>query len=340
MSHLLALKNRIKSVHATHTMTSAMKLVSLARLKRQQTLFYQTTAYCWEMNRMMRRLTRYITQHKEMHLPLEIAGHSTEHHYILGVITSDEGFSSSALNNVIKKTKQVIEYLQANQKKVSLFCLGTKGSEILKKTFPDIPLHTFKKKEFSNQNIYEMGERFACDLMEQFDNQTFDVCLLIYNHFDSLIHQQATIEQVIPVHFFTHQNPWDFLLEKESVYKKENKLGQSHLTLKNTLFLKVLKDSVAPLAPLTPEDLGVGIRSLDLYDYEPSAPELLNTQLPAYLSAFLTRILIESSISDNASRLLEMDNATKNAEEILTQLKTQYRHIRQEKITDEIIGKR
>ena len=315
-----------------------MKIVALTRLRKQQELFNQTTSYIWEMNRMIRRLTRFVAQTEPENMPVEIRGHATEHHYLVAVLTADEGFSATALHAVMEKTKQLVAYLQEHQKKISLFCIGAKGADFLKKTFPQLPLHTLKKQPFSQTNVYATGERFACGLIENFWEKNFDTCLLVYNHFDNFIQQHPTIEQVLPIHLFAHENPWDFLIQKETPYTKKDVLGQSKIALKKSLFLQVMGASLTPLTPLQPQELGPGPRPLDAYDYEPSALEILKDQLPAYLGAYLTRVLIESAISDNAARLLSMDNATKNAEEILDHLNLQYRRTRQDDITTQIIG--
>ena len=129
----------------------------------------------------------------------------------------------------------------------------------------------------------------------------------------------------------------DFLIQKETPYTKKDVLGQSKIALKKSLFLQVMGASLTPLTPLQPQELGPGPRPLDAYDYEPSALEMLKDQLPAYLGAYLTRVLIESAISDNAARLLSMDNATKNAEEMAKNLSIMYNKARQYNITQEIL---
>ena len=59
--------------------------------------------------------------------------------------------------------------------------------------------------------------------------------------------------------------------------------------------------------------------------------------LPIYLTAYVHAILLESSVCDEAARLMAMDNATHNADEMLSDLMREYRHLRQDKITNQTI---
>ena len=83
-------------------------------------------------------------------------------------------------------------------------------------------------------------------------------------------------------------------------------------------------------------DLESGRRSPDAYDYEPTDIGLLESVLSQHLTAYIYRIMLESEVSDNAARLMAMDNATRNAEDMLEVLEQTYRRTRQAKITTDI----
>jgi F0F1-type ATP synthase gamma subunit len=89
--------------------------------------------------------------------------------------------------------------------------------------------------------------------------------------------------------------------------------------------------------------LGVPIAPLhyygepDKYDYDPSDLEILERVLPQYMVSYMCRVLLETEVADNAARLMAMDNATRNAGEMLKGLQKQYRRTRQSKITTDLI---
>ena len=73
-----------------------------------------------------------------------------------------------------------------------------------------------------------------------------------------------------------------------------------------------------------------------MYDYEPSDIGLLESVLPQYITAYVYRVLLEADVSDNAARLMAMDNATRNAGDMLDRLGQVYRRTRQTRITTDI----
>lgn len=348
MSSLKKIKDRIQSVRSTRQITASMKVVAVSRLKKKHNAFLKTIPFADEMNRVVRRLVRSIklrqdnlnwnNENKVIKLPRLINGHSKEKKFLVVILSSDDGLSGVSLLQVINHAKKLINYLQVNNKEIRIFFYGSKGDALLKKSFPDIPITAIKRK--NHVNPYLMAERLTAGVIEAFYANRFDVCLTVYNQFKSVVSQEPIVEQLIPDKLFLKDNPWDFLNQVEQTdYRQQNALGQQQIKLKKSAFLSALGgvDMLAPLkGSVFKTDLDSGRRSPDLYDYEPTDIGLLESVLSQHLTAYIYRIMLESEVSDNAARLMAMDNATRNAEDMLNVLEQTYRRTRQAKITTDI----
>ena len=348
MSSLKKIKDRIQSVRATRQITASMKVIAVSRLKKKHSAFLETIPFADEMNRVVRRLVRSIklrqenlnwnNENKVIKLPRLVDGNAEEKKFLVVVLSSDDGLSGTSLLQVIGHARKLIDYLIANGKEVRVFFYGSKGDSVLKKHYPDIPITAIKRK--NNVNPYLMAERLTAGVIEAFYSNKFDVCLTVYNQFKSVVSQIPVVEQLIPDKLFLKDNPWHFLNDiQQTDYRQQNALGQQQIKLKQSAFLSALggADMLAPLkGSVFKTDLESGRRSPDVYDYEPSDIGLLVSILSQHLTAYIYRIMLESDVSDNAARLMAMDNASRNAGDMLEELNQIYRRNRQTKITTDI----
>ncbi len=349
MSSLKKIADRMRSVRSTRQVTSSMKVVAVSRLKKKHRLFLDTEAYMQEMQRMIRRLIRHAAWRQEnlvwqeqkniLPLPTLLKGNGSNKRYLLAVITSDEGLSGGSIMQVIQKTEKVISYLTEQGKEVLLFCFGRRGGELLKRRYPHFPMTLLEGKAVQDATLYLDAERLALNLISAFNHNHFDVCLVIYNQFKSIVSQRPMIEQLIPNKLFTDDNPWQFLIDtSEADYIQKDALGSPKITLKKSEFLTALGgvDILSPYGQIDTALLHTGKRRPEVYDCAPSDIALLEAVLPQYVVAYAYRVLLEAEVSDNAARLMAMDNATRNASDILMSLQKSYRRTRQTKITTDI----
>ncbi len=349
MSSLKKIADRIKTIKSTYQVTSSMKVVAISRLRKLQTAFLKTTPYMAEMNRVIRRLIRSATKRQSdliwendptlLPLPKLLKGNGKNEKYVLVVITSDDGLSGSSNVQVVQKTQEVIKYLQKEKKDIWLLCFGTKGAEILKRFYPNMRILTVKRKVLSTGENYLDAERLSSDLTKAFYQNKFDVCLFIYNQFKSVVSQRPTIEQLIPGKMFSAENPWQFLIDTNDLdYISRDVLGQKKIALKQTSFLKAFGkgDLFSPLGALEATLDKPATREPEMYDYEDGDLAILERILPQYMTAYLNRVLLETEVADNAARLMAMDNATRNASDMLHDMQKIYRRTRQSKITTDI----
>ena len=345
MASLKNMKNRICSIQTTRQITSTMKVVSLAKVKKSYAHLTEATTYIDEMNRIVRRLIRAALwkqqQNAEDENPAKLSlspifiGNGFDERYVVVCVTSDDGLSGTSNMQVLHKTKEVVDYLLADNKEVTLICFGTRGAEILKRFYPNLPLHVMKRKAFSTTGVYFDGERLTLDLMTSFEAKRFDACIVVFNHFESMISQNPVIEQLIPNRLFSDTNPWQFLMDTNTdSYREKDALGRERLSVRHKSFLGHMKQKLkAPLVDVLAEELKRSIRPVTAYDYEPNTTDILEHIMPAYMIAYVNYILLESDVCDQAARLMAMDNATHNADEMLGTLTRIYQRTRQNKIT-------
>ncbi|MBR6675626.1 MAG: ATP synthase F1 subunit gamma [Alphaproteobacteria bacterium] len=351
MSSLKKISDRIKTISSTHQVTASMKVVAVSRLKKLHENFLQTGAYTLEIRRMIRRLIRSISYRQEalteqgsseiLPIPALLKGNGKDDHYAVVVITSDDGLSGSSNMQVVQKTEEVIKYLEEQGKKITLVCFGTRGGDILRRQYPNMRIQVVKRKMHTSAGPYLDAERMAMTLISAFGKDQFDVCLFVYNEFKSVVSQKPTIEQVIPNKLFSEKNPWQFLIDtNDADYITRDAMGQKKINLHKSEFLTAF-GGVGMLSPLGAIDrdeiLLPPTRTPDKYDYDPSDLQILENVLPQYMVSYMCRVLLETEVADNAARLMAMDNATRNAGEMLKGLQKQYRRTRQSKITTDLI---
>ena len=344
MHTLKQVRKRIASVTGTRQMTATMKVVAFAKLKKKHAYLLQTIPYLTEMDRMMRRLIRSVSVRQEAHpetslLPHLLTGNGQDQKYMVVAITSDTGLNGDNILMVLQKTIELRNYLLKQQKSIEIVIFGTKGEGFLKHMFPHIPLHIIPRKILEKEEGYLSAGRLVSDLIKAFNEKRMDTCLCVYNHFENMAIQYPTIHQLIPNHEYENENPWNFLIHPEEAYKRQNALGQSQLALQKATLYKALghKNLSGPWGQLNTEILHATTRRPNAYDYEPSDNILLNQMLPVYLTAYVHTILLESATCDESARLMAMDNATHNADKMLSDLACEYRHLRQDKITNQTI---
>ena len=348
MRSMKQVRERITSVTGTRQMTATMKVVALAKLKKKHARLLQAAPYLTEMDRMIRRLIRSVSTRQEeqmqnghqVHLLSKLlTGNVQDQKYVVVAITSDTGLNGGYVLTVLQKTVELVNFLLSQQKEVQIVSFGTKGESFLKNAFPQLTVHSLSRKTLEKEQGYLSAARLVADLIQSFQEGRVDTCLMVYNHFENMAVQHPTIRQLIPNHEYENENPWNFLIHPEDVYQRKNALGQAQLALKKAELYKALghKNISGPWGQMNTEILHATTRRPDAYDYEPSDNTLLNQMLPTYLITYLHTILLESAVCDEAARLMAMDNATHNADEMLSDLSREYRHLRQDKITTQTI---
>ncbi|MDA0792729.1 MAG: ATP synthase F1 subunit gamma [Bacteroidetes bacterium] len=236
MANLKEIRNRISSVSSTMQITSAMKMVSAAKLKKAQDAITAMRPYANTLSTLIQNLSSALegdfqnpyTQVRENKKVLLVA------------ITSNRGLCGAFNANIIKKTRQLIETTYA-QSSVSLITIGKKGSEILLKTGKVQSRHDALLDDLNYENTAQMAQ----SIMDQFAQQKVDEVVFIYNQFKNAATQIVEVEPFLPI--IPNQSDEksttqaDYIFEPEKVEIVNQLLPKS---LKMQLF-KALRDSMA-----------------------------------------------------------------------------------------------
>ena len=194
MANLKALRTRINSVRSTRKITSAMKMVAAARLRRAQDEAERARPYAERMARMMASLAGAFAGRPDA--PPLLAGNGADKVHLLVVVTSDRGLCGSFNVNAVRAARRRIAQLRGEGRQAKLLCLGRKGRDLLRREFGEIIVETASglDKGFS----YRTADGIAEAIAARFAAGEFDVCQLVYNRFVSVMAQAVTWQPLIP----------------------------------------------------------------------------------------------------------------------------------------------
>ena len=289
MANLKELKNRISSVKSTQKITSAMKMVAASRLKRAQEAAQAARPYAERMGRMMASVLGNpgaLVGGSKL-----LSGTGSDAVHLIVVVTSDRGLCGGFNSSISRESRRYLRSLKAENKAVKIICVGRKGRDQLKTEFNEAIVMSYEAIGKDGVKYTEARE-ISGKIIEMFDAGEFDICTVIYNKFVSVISQEVTPLQIIPVQ------------------------------LPKTVDI----DDIMETADVTAS-----------YEFEPSEEEILTDLLPSNLNVQIFRALLESSASEHGARMSAMDNATRNAGDMIDDLSMIYNRSRQAKITSELI---
>ena len=202
MPNLKDLKVRINSVKSTQKITSAMKMVAAAKLRRAQEYAEEARPYSARMDRMIAALAGKMS---DVGGPKLLAGTGKDDCYLLVVMTADRGLCGGFNSTIVRASRKRIRQLQENGKQVKLLCVGRKGSDQLQRDWGNLITDSLEgitrgKIEFST--VADIGSR----LISMFEAGEFDICSIIFNRFQSAMTQIVTEQQIIPASIPETQN--------------------------------------------------------------------------------------------------------------------------------------
>ena len=282
MASLDDLRKRIASVKSTQKITKAMKMVAAAKLRKAQESAEKGRPYSEKMHNIILNLTDSISD--PSNAPKLLVGTGKDETHLCVVMTSDRGLCGGFNSNICRKAKSYFSSILSEGKKLKIITIGSKGHDQLKREFGKyiVKKLSFKdKKKISFNEANEVGKI----IIELFEKDEFDKCILFYNNFKNVVTQIPQAQQIIPA-------------EKKEKEKNQNE---------------------------------------NFYEFEPDEDEILEDLLPKNISTQVFRAFLENSASEQGSRMTAMDNATRNAGDLVNKLTIVYNRSRQAAITKELI---
>ena len=195
MPNLKDLRVRIASVKATQKITSAMKMVAAAKLRRAQEQAEAARPYAERMERMLGSLAA--ASAGQAGAPALLAGSGKEDVHLLVVGTADRGLCGGFNSSIVRDSRQLIESLLEGGKTVKILCVGRKGRDQLRRQYRDKIIDTIEDVT-KPRPTFEKSEAIAERITRMFEDGEFDVCTLIYAEFRSAITQILRRQQLIP----------------------------------------------------------------------------------------------------------------------------------------------
>ena len=285
MPNLKDLKTRIDSVKSTQKITSAMKLVAAAKLRRAQEMAEASRPYSSRMNEVIASLA---SKSDASSAPALLVGRAEVKTHLLVMVSADKGLCGGFNAFITRAAREVIAEKEAAGQKVLIYVVGRKSADALGNEIDDKTFERVEGVQGTNV-VFGDAEEIGTKIIEGFEAGSFDAVSMLYNKFVSVIKQDVTHQSLIPA-------------EVGDVAEDEAPAG-----------------------------------AVASYEYEPDEEEILNALLPRNVATQVFSALLESSASELAARMTAMDNATRNAGDMIDRLTLVYNRTRQANITKELI---
>ena len=314
MPSLKEIKGRIASVNSTRKITSAMKMVASSKLHHAQVAIQNMLPYETMLEHILKT---FLAAEAESQTVFDVE--RPVKRVALVVYSSNSSLCGGFNANVIKLMQQVVaEYREQGITGIEVYPVGRKVYEKAQKLGYDV------QGEFSaladKPNVRQCID-LAMELGKKFVDGEVDKVELIYHHFKSAGSQVLTRKTFLPID-----------IEEELERDHERDLTSIAATKESQEYLKKNKrkkkvnDQGEEVAPLN-----------DNFLVEPDMDTVLSQLIPKLAHLMLYTALLDSVASEHAARMVAMQTATDNADELLRQLNLQYNKSRQQAITSELL---
>lgn len=312
MPSLKEIKNRISSVNSTRKITSAMKMVASSKLHHAQTMIENMLPYETLLEHILKTFLASETDARtvlnEVRPVKRVA---------LVVYASNSSLCGGFNANVIRLLQHVIdEYTELGKENIVIYPIGRKVAEKAVKMGLNVAGDFTALAEKPNVNDCIT---IARELGEKFISGEYDRVEMIYHHFKSAGSQILTRKPFLPID-----------IEEELKRDHERDLTSNVITKKAQEYIKRKEE----------EKKGEHKEAVPLNDnflVEPDMNTVLTKLIPKYLHLMVYTALLDSIASEHAARMVAMQTATDNADEILRELNLQYNKSRQQAITSELL---
>ena len=232
MANLKEIRNRISSVSSTMQITSAMKMVSAAKLKKAQDAITAMRPYSDKLTQMLVNLSSSVDFENVYLSPRKVKNK------LIVCVTSNRGLCGAFNSNVIKKCTEIAN---SSDESVSFLCIGKKGADILSKNYNVVQTNNEIFDDLTFENISAIADK----LMSMFLNKECDSVQIVYNKFKNAATQIVIQEQYLPIENNNHEDDQkdssDYIFEPSQIKIISELIPKS---LKTQLY-KSVRDSYA-----------------------------------------------------------------------------------------------
>lgn len=313
MPSLKEIKTRISSVNSTRKITSAMKMVASSKLHHAQVMIENMLPYESMLEHILKTFLA-----SEADASTVFSTERQVNRVALVVFSSNSSLCGGFNANVIKMMQQTVdEYRAKGINDVVVYPVGRKVAEKVTK------LGLEKGGDFTSladkPNVQQCID-LARELGNKFLHGELDRVELIYHHFKSAGSQILTRKALLPIDISKELDEDD---ERDLTSNIATLKAQEYLRKRGERDSKRDKDQAKPLN--------------DNFIVEPDMDSVLKILIPKLLHLMVYTALLDSNASEHAARMVAMQTATDNADELLRQLNLQYNKSRQQAITNELL---
>ncbi len=313
MPSLKEIKNRISSVNSTRKITSAMKMVASSKLHHAQVMIENMLPYETMLEHILK-----IFLASEADATTVFSTERPVKRIALIVYSSNSSLCGGFNSNVIKLMQQAVnEYSHLGKDNIIVYPVGRKVAEKVAKLGLKSGGNYIAMADKPNvQSCIEL----ATEIGTKFVNGEIDRVEMIYHHFKSAGSQILTRKTYLPI---------DLTTELEA--DRERDLTSIIATKKSQEYLKKRGDQGKRAEQEEAKPLN------DNFIVEPDMDSILSVLIPKLTHLMIYTALLDSNASEHAARMVAMQTATDNADELLRDLNLQYNKSRQQAITNELL---
>lgn len=293
---LIDIKKRIESTKMTRQITSAMQMVSAAKMARSEQHLKNFQIYSQKIQEIVAHLaTTLREENKDISWGEESDANDNfiDYHDMLIerpvkktaylIISSDEGLAGSYNSNLFHSTMQMLKDNHQSPDEFMIFAIGQSAGTYLKKEGIDV---AYQIDALSDHPSFEEVRSIIVEAVTLFKNAVIDAFYVCYNHHVNPMVSNYRVEQMLPLH------------EIEDIEYEQGKHDQ--------------------------------------FVFEPSSEVVLSKLLPQYAESLIYGAIIDAKTAEHASRMIAMRQASDNADGLIETLTKHYHQRRQDVITQEI----
>ena len=303
MANAREIQNRIKSIQDTMKITNAMYMMSSMKLRKARQKFENTEPYFNDLQTQISNILYHFPDIEDIYFD----NRDKDRQEIVKkkcfvVMTGDKGMAGAYNHNVLKEA----ECLMKDAEDYRLLVAGEVGRAHF--TSEGLPVDEEFRYSTNNPSIHR-ARAMTEQIMEMYNQEDIDEVYVVYTRMVNSMKMVVEVEQLLPLktHTFIKQE----MLEQARANQAKNR----------QMYDKEQEQQVF--------DDGE-------YIIYPSPHILLKSLVYNYVTGFLYGVLVEASASEENSRMMAMQSATDNAQEILRELSVEYNRVRQAAITQEI----
>jgi F-type H+-transporting ATPase subunit gamma len=314
MAKARAIVKRRKAVRNIKKITKTMQMIATAKFQKSLKRAVGTKPYTQKVRELVRDLALSVGDIKHPLLRRPTPETRTGVAALL-VITSNRGLAGAFNGNVLRRAGSFIREQEADGNKIDLYVIGKKGISYFNYQKRTI-VH---KSEANDVPSYAVVDHALEPLLARFTGGEIDAVHVAYMNFISTGVQKPDVLTILPL-----PSVEDVLqrIAQQSA-EKEAQLRAGALDAKRS-GADVKAEDISPLRP----DL--------IYDYSPSAKELLDELLPLMVKTVFFQTFLDATTSEHVARMVAMKSATDNADKMQKALSMQYNRARQSQITTEL----